>query len=295
MTYQVNTLKGLKRKLDIQLSAEQVKTAFDDSYRKKQKTVEIPGFRKGKAPLSYIRSHYPQEVKKDAALHLINKFYKTALEQSGLRPAGEPKIELISDISEDQEFGFSAIVEVHPEVPIDKNVKVQLSKPKILIEDKQVDQFLENVRRHSAKYEVVTEQRSARPGDIVEIMAKDLLEYDYEVSKKPVLLEIRHKDAKKNTENDTPEKDTEKKAPLSNDVASQIATDALSDQVEGMYVGDKKIFALSKNKTSKKPIKWEVTLLKIKKKNFTRMERRIVKKIPVPKHARDENRYPPIY
>ncbi len=159
MTYKLTTLNGLKRKMDIQLSAGQVKTAFDDSYRKKQKTAHLPGFRKGKAPLSHIRSIYQEEVRRDTALHLINKFYSTALEKENLRPAGDPKIELKSDITEDREFGFSVTMEIHPEILVDKNFKVRLSKPDILIEDKQVDQFLENLRHSVAKQEAVKKEK----------------------------------------------------------------------------------------------------------------------------------------
>ena len=153
MKYELSKLDGLKRKLDIQLPVEQVKKAFNDSYRKKQKTAVMPGFRKGKMPLSHIRFIYQDEVEKDTVVHLINKFYLKALEQEGLFPAGQPKINLKSDIAENKEFGFSALMEVHPEILIDKNFKVRIAKPKILIEDKQVDQFLEKLLKNEAKQE----------------------------------------------------------------------------------------------------------------------------------------------
>ena len=64
MKCELSNLSGLKRKLDIQISPEQVQRGFDEVYKKKQKKVNLPGFRKGKVPLDHIRSMYHEETKK---------------------------------------------------------------------------------------------------------------------------------------------------------------------------------------------------------------------------------------
>lgn len=174
MKCELSSLSGLKRKLDIQLSVEQVQKSFNENYIKKQKKTELPGFRKGKVPMSHIRSMYEEEVKRDTAIGLINEFYSKALEQEKLKPAGDPKIDIKSRIEEGKVFGFSAVLEVQPIFNIDKSFKVNISKPSMEVEAAEVDQALENIRLASAQFEVVTEKRSLDWGDFAELEINEL-------------------------------------------------------------------------------------------------------------------------
>ena len=174
MKYELSSLSGLKRKLDIQISAEQVKKSFDANYIKKQKKTELPGFRKGKVPMSHIRSMYKEEVKRDTVISLINEFYSKALEKEKLNPAGDPKIDIKSNIEENKLFGFSVELEIQPTLNIDKDFKVKMVKPSFKVEEKEVDKALENIRLASAKFEVVKENRSLDWGDFAELEIKEL-------------------------------------------------------------------------------------------------------------------------
>lgn len=174
MKCELSVLNGLKRKLDIQLSIEQVQKSFNENYIKKQQKTELPGFRKGKVPMSHIRSMYKEEVKRDTVIDLISEFYSEALKQEKLNPAGDPKIDVKSKIEEGKVFGFSAILEVQPTFNIDKTFKVNISKPSMAVEEKEVDQALENIRLASAKFEIVTEKRGLDWGDFAELEINEL-------------------------------------------------------------------------------------------------------------------------
>ena len=180
-------LGGLKRKLEIHISAEQVRGVFDEIYRKKQKTLERPGFRKGKVPLSQIRSIYKQEVQKDATIHLVNESYKEALDREQLRPAGEPKISLKSAVMENEAFDFSAELEIQPEIQLDSAFKVTLSKPSLKVEEKEVEKALENIRSASASFEPIKENRGVKWGDVVRLEVKELSQPPIGVEKTPLL------------------------------------------------------------------------------------------------------------
>ena len=250
-----NNLGGLKRKLNIQLSAEQVKKAFDENYKKKQKTVELPGFRKGKVPLHQIRSMYQAEVKKDTVISLINEFYLKALQQEQLKPAGEPEINFKSAIVEDQAFDFSAELEIQPKIDIDRNFKVQLSKPSIEVTEKEVDQAVENIRVASAKFEPIKETRGVHWDDVVQLEITEL-SGSIGIEKKPML------EMKKENERE---------------IKGLIAG------VLGMESGDRK--KIQVNLSDKYPIKehagksveLEVTLLDIKKKILPKLDEEFIK------------------
>ena len=257
-TVKINTkyLGGLKRKIDIQLSAEQVQKTFDENYRKKQQTVELPGFRKGKVPLDQIRSMYQEEVKRDTVISLINEFYRKALQQEQLKPAGEPKIDFKSALVENQAFDFSAELEVQPEINIDGTFKVQLSKPSIEVKEKEVDQAVENIRAASAKFEPIKEERGVHWGDVVQLEITEL-SGPIGIEKKP-MLEMK--------------KENEK------------AIKGLMEGVLDMKPGDKKKIPV--NLSDKYPMKeqagksaeLEVTLVDIKKKLLPELDEEFVKK-----------------
>lgn len=256
MKCELNALGGLKRKLDIQLSSEQVQQGFNEAYREKQKKINLPGFRKGKVPLSHIRSLYYEEIKRDTIVNLINEFYKRALEQEKLKPAGDPKIDLKSNIEEDQAFGFSAVLEIQPEINIDKEFRVQITKPPVAVEEKEVDQSLENIRAASAKFESVTEERGVNWGDIVELEIKELSD-PIGIENKP-LLEIKKEHS--------------------------LEMKGLVEGIVGMRSGGKK--EISVELSEKYPVKekagksadLEVTLLAIKKRVLPELNDEFVKK-----------------
>ncbi len=249
MKYELSELGGLKRKLDIHLSVEQVNRVFDEIYKKKQKKIHLPGFRKGKAPLNHIRSMYQEEVKRDTVVSIINEFYLKAIQQERIKPIGEPKIDLKSQIAENQDFGFSAVMEIQPEIHIDKDFKVQLSKPPVTVDEKEVDQFLENIRSTTAKYETITENRAARWEDIVELNIQELPNPKPVPDKKPVMLELKK------------ERDSE--------------VNALSESVVDMRIGDMKKIT---TKPEGRPVELEVTLLNIKKRILPDLDDEFFKK-----------------
>ena len=169
MKCELTKLEGLKRKLQIQLSADQVQEILDQNYRKWQKKVNLQGFRKGKVPLQYIQSHYQPEVKKDTTIDLINTFYKQAVLEKQITPVGDPKIDFKKPPESGQDFNFSALLEIHPAITVDKNFKVQLKKEKVEISEEAVEKSIYNLRMAGSQLEPVTENRVVQMDDIVEL------------------------------------------------------------------------------------------------------------------------------
>lgn len=256
MKCELSSLSGLKRKLDIQLSVEQVQKSFNENYIKKQKKTELPGFRKGKVPMNQIRSMYEEEVKRDTAIDLINEFYSKALRQEKLSPAGDPKIDIKSRIEEGKVFGFSAILEVQPTFNIDKAFKVNISKPSVEVEAKEVDQALKNIRLASAKFEIVTEKRNLDWGDFAELEINELS--DSVGIGKNSLLEMKKE--------------------------NKLEIEDFMEGIIGIAVGEKKKISVKLSKSypikehAEKTIDLEVKLLAIKKQIVPEMDDEFIQK-----------------
>ncbi len=82
MKTDIENLSNLERKLNIQISVEQVNSEFTNAFKHLQKSVEVKGFRKGKTPLETIRSLYGDKIKGDVAQNLVQTFYFKALKES---------------------------------------------------------------------------------------------------------------------------------------------------------------------------------------------------------------------
>lgn len=165
MKSNVEVVSNLSRKLNIEVSATSVQTAFQKIFNNIQKDVTIKGFRKGKAPMATIKSLYGDRVKQDVVQDLIQKHYAMALDQHKLEPISYPEFEF-ADPTEDKDFSFSAAFDVRPEVNLKKYEGLEVEKEKYEFDPKKVDQVLENIRASRATFEAITESRPAQMGDI---------------------------------------------------------------------------------------------------------------------------------
>ncbi|WII72678.1 trigger factor [Bdellovibrio sp. 22V] len=168
MKSNVEKVSNLSRKLNIEVPAAAVQSAFQKIFNGIQKDVTIKGFRKGKAPLATIKSLYGDRVKQDVVQDLIQKHYALALDEHKLEPISYPEFEF-ADPSENKDFSFSAAFDVRPEIALKKYEGLEVEKEKFEFDPKKVDQVLENIRASRATFETVTDDRAAKMGDIAVI------------------------------------------------------------------------------------------------------------------------------
>ncbi|AZZ35381.1 trigger factor [Bdellovibrio sp. qaytius] len=165
MKAQVQITEGLQRKINVEIPQNVVTNAFEKVYQSIQRSVQIKGFRKGKAPISTIKSMYKSQVLGDVAQDLIQSHYPQALKESNIDPISYPEFEF-EDPAEEKDFKFTAVIEVRPEVKIKKWEGLEVEKEKFVMNETQFDQALNNIRTSRAKTVDVLEVRPAQMGDI---------------------------------------------------------------------------------------------------------------------------------
>ncbi len=161
----VEKVSSLQRRLNIEVPAQTVSTAFDNMLKGIQKQANIKGFRQGKAPIATIKSVYGDRVKQDVTQDLIQKHYFEALKEHKLEPISYPEFEFDHPL-EGKDFTFSAHFEVKPEVALKKYEGLEVDKEKYEADEKKVDEVLENIRSARAEVVDVLEDRPAQKGDI---------------------------------------------------------------------------------------------------------------------------------
>lgn len=153
-----------RKKLEIEVSAEDFQKACVDAYHKSVGKINIPGFRKGKAPKAIIEKMYGKEFFYEDA---VNGVYPDALEEaikeSGIKYVDD-KIDFdVTSVGEDG-LKFSAVVTVKPEVELDNYKGIKLNKPSTAVSDEDVEAEIEKARKQNARL-VDIDDRAAQKGD----------------------------------------------------------------------------------------------------------------------------------
>lgn len=171
----IEKTSGLGRKLNVEISATKVTSAFDKVYKGLQKNANIKGFRKGKAPLNIIKQMYADRVKQDVLEDLVSMAYSSALKEHTLHPVSEPTVNF-DKLEEDGDFSFTAEFEIRPEVNLKKVEKLKVETEKLEVKDDAVDTILNQLRESRATDVPVFEDRAAQKGDVAEIDFKGTID-----------------------------------------------------------------------------------------------------------------------
>ena len=175
MKSNLEKVEGLKRELSIEVPKTLVTEAFVEAYEDIQKKVEVKGFRKGKAPMSTIQKLYKDRVQDDVINKLVSKSYMEALKEHDIEPITQPEIQL-KNFSDDQDFTYTAKVEVKPEVKITKLEGLEVEVEKLNISDDKINTFIEDMRKNFKEEAPVLEDRPAQMGDLTVIDFKGTMD-----------------------------------------------------------------------------------------------------------------------
>lgn len=163
--------------LEIEVPAEEFSKAVEKSYLKQKNKIVIPGFRKGKAPRSFIEKYYGEKVFFEEAINIV---YGPALESA----AKEAELELVDDqvkfdvvkLEKGENFIFKVEVTVMPEVSIEGYKSIEIEKksaPKVTAKD--LDQKIKSIQEQNARL-VAVEDGIAEKGDVVTINFKGFVD-----------------------------------------------------------------------------------------------------------------------
>lgn len=154
-----------KNKYEIEFSIDKAAfdAAIDKVYHKSVKNINIPGFRKGKAPKSVIEKMYGTGVfYEDAINSLIPTAYPEVVKESELDVVGQPEFDIVS--ADDNGLVLKAIVYVKPDVNIKDYFGIEATKTVAPVTDEEVDREIKTVRERNARETEITD-RAAENGD----------------------------------------------------------------------------------------------------------------------------------
>lgn len=172
MNVQVTESGTWRRTLEIEAPAEDVDKRLNDAYRKYSKTLNLPGFRKGKIPLSVVKRQFGSAIQGEVVQEMVEEFYREASEAEGIQPVSQASIDDIN-FEEGQPLVFKASVDVRPEITVETYKELKVTRPVFAVEDEHVEGRLRYMQEESA-----TEQVVERAADLDDVVFADVEELD---------------------------------------------------------------------------------------------------------------------
>ncbi len=169
-------------KVDIKVEKADLEKKSEKIAKELSKTMDIPGFRKGKVPVAVVKKRYGEKIEQDAEAELVREALDKALADLGVAKEdmlGEPKfakyekkdeyIEMELEIGLRPQIDISGYEEVIPEYEVPE------------VSDEEVEKRIEELAESMAQFKEVEEDRAAKEGDLVVIDFKGTLEDGTEI------------------------------------------------------------------------------------------------------------------
>ncbi len=156
-----------QHELHIKLDRAAFDAACNRAYVRERAKINVPGFRRGKAPRAIIEKMYGKGIfYEDALNELIPENYEAAVKEAGIEIVGQPEFDVVS--IDDDGVVVKAVTYVTPEVKIEGYRGIEATKTTFTVTDEEVDHEIGHVREHNARELDITD-RPAELGDTANI------------------------------------------------------------------------------------------------------------------------------
>lgn len=154
--------------LEVEVEPEKFSEAVNQAYKRIVKKVNIPGFRKGKAPRIILERYVGKKALLDEAVEIIiPDAYLSAVEDTGIEPVSQPELELVQ-VEEGKPVVFKAKVVVKPEVKLGQYAGLEITEPDKEVGEEEVQRELERLQNRHAKL-VTLEEGAVEKEDLAVI------------------------------------------------------------------------------------------------------------------------------
>ena len=169
MSHTYEKISSNKAKLSFVIPAEQFDEAMQKAYLKNRSRINVPGFRKGKAPRALIERMYGEGVFYDDALELLfPDAYEAAVKENDLKPVDRPEMTSVDQIGAGQDLKFTCEVFVRPDVELGQYKGLEVEVTKQTVSEDDVNARIEQDRQKGART-IDVEDRPVEEGDTVNL------------------------------------------------------------------------------------------------------------------------------
>ncbi len=166
MEHKLERVEGsdIKRKIIISVSPEELKDIEKKIVKRYQKQVQIPGFRKGKAPAGLVKKEYGDSIQMDVIEEAISRFYGQALDEVDIEPVSQGRVTHIDFETVEKGMTFEIEIEVEPEIELKKYKGLKVEREKVVVTPAMIDDVIDNIRK---QYATLKEIEEVKEGAVV--------------------------------------------------------------------------------------------------------------------------------
>lgn len=155
-------------KLELTIEAQKFDEAIQKVYFKSAKYFNIPGFRKGKAPMSIVEKYYGKEIfYEDAFNEVVPEELETALKENKIEAVSRPDID-VKQIEKGKDLIFTAVFQTKPEAELGKYKGIEIPKIEYNVSDEDINHELSHMQEHNSRL-ISIDDRPVEKGDITVI------------------------------------------------------------------------------------------------------------------------------
>ena len=155
-------------KFEITVEAEKFDDAIKKVYFKSAKYFNIPGFRKGKAPMQIVEKYYGKEIfYEDAFNEVAQEALEEAVAENKVEVVSRPEVD-IKQIEKGKDLIFTVVMQTKPEAELGKYKGIEIKKIEYNVSDDDINHELEHMQEHNSRL-ISIDDRAAKKGDTVTI------------------------------------------------------------------------------------------------------------------------------
>ena len=155
-------------KLEFVIEAAKFDEAIKKVYEKSARYFNIPGFRKGKAPMAIVEKTYGTSIfYEDAFNEIVPEIYEKELKENNIEAVSKPDLD-ITQMEKGKDLKFTAVVQTKPEVKLEKYKGIEIKKIEYNVSDDDVEHELGHMAEKNSRM-VTVEGRPVENGDITVI------------------------------------------------------------------------------------------------------------------------------
>lgn len=164
MKTQVEEISQVKKKLLIEIDANEIDARINKAFKDLGKRAKIKGFRPGKIPLKILERYYGEQLLGDVTSSLIRETLPEAFEEARIYPLNMPIIEN-EILKKGQNYKYTALMEVRPEFELKDYLGAEIEKEKCVVSDEDVEKQIEEIREAHGNLKSIAEERGIKEGD----------------------------------------------------------------------------------------------------------------------------------
>jgi trigger factor len=159
MRFEVEKMDSVRRKIVVNVEPEELKNIEKTVLRKHQKSVSIPGFRKGHAPAGLLKRSFGEAIKADVMESAISQYYENLLSQLDFKPISRGEVIHIQFDNVETGLEFHVELEAEPEIELKKYKGLKVEKEIPMVTDEMVEKALAELQESFATTKTVEKSR----------------------------------------------------------------------------------------------------------------------------------------